>query len=542
MADNTGADLTVTAPQNLANMDASASMKAIEKEIRGGLMGHTDRLDAARDNVEFYHGRNLAYIRRRESEEFIDYVGRPKRTSKITRKVVRKLTEDLYNPGPTRKLENGTAEDAWLQQYVYAPCHVNALMQCADRMATLNATCAIQAVATGRPEKPLDLFVWGAESFVPFFRTGDHTDPWAVVTITLVVAGNKKHRRLELWSKDEFRVYTTKEVDVNSTAGGTIAQFRPDLSGTPAGVGLNPYGVLPFTFVHDEMPITDFWEGGFGTSLRDCNQELDRELSDLAQHAWKFLNPDKYYINVSANQRDEKRPGGWQHLRPGLDAEGDAAKEPKAVIVQTDMRVQEVWMNIMNYANCTLEELDVPLVAIREDASTDLSGIAIVAKHLPLLARTKARQVPFGLYETKLATLALNVCGTFYSIPQLAAAGTAPSLLTNFPPPSFPLPTPERDAADLFELEQGWTSELMIVQKRYGMTREQALDHLKQVAKDRKQTATIFTGMQVVAPGTLPVDPNAAAATNTGGPGGGPGPTDGTQDDEAAQGTGQGER
>src|SRR5947209_902794 len=104
--------------------DVGLSLDMIEEEIEQGLPLHADRLVAAYDCEEFFAGRNAAYIPRRESEEWRDYVKRPKRTSKLTRKVIRTLAGGLYCPGPTRRLKDGAGPDAFLQD-VYEKNHVN---------------------------------------------------------------------------------------------------------------------------------------------------------------------------------------------------------------------------------------------------------------------------------------------------------------------------------------------------------------------------------------------------------------------------------
>jgi hypothetical protein len=493
-----------------ADADTAPSLDAIHQEALDGFPGHADRMNNARENNDFYYCRNAAYLERRESEDYQDFIRRPKRFSRITHKVIKVLARDLYNPGPTRKLEGADDADSFLQS-VYEKNYVNALMQKADRLATLNATCAIQAVATGRPEKPIKLYVWGAQEFIPFFAQGEVAEPWAIATIAVDPKGTKKRRRVELWSAREHRVYVTGWSDTLQTFGGTRFEYMPRMSGyfdddlDQWQTGVNPYGVLPFCFVHDELPVCDFWEGGIGTALRECNQELDRELSDLAQHLKVHMNPDAFLRGVAAEWRREKRPGGWQPLIAAIGPDGEQQAPPEAFYVQPQLSVDHAWFDIEKYANSTLEELDVPLVAVRDYASTDLSGIAIVARSIPLLSRTKGRQVPFIAYETALARLILSVAGNYYGEESLAAAAAA-SLSVTFPTPRFPLPTPERDAEDQFEVENHIKSLLMVIQERKGMTRDQAIEHVEQVKEDDDLLTQLYPEPTFAAP-----DPNAQA-------------------------------
>src|SRR4051812_41543049 len=91
--------------------DVGLSLDIIEEEIEAGLPLHADRLCEAFDNEEFYACRNAAYVARRESEDWVAFVKRPKRTSKVTSKVIKTLAKGLYNPGPTRRVKNGADVD-----------------------------------------------------------------------------------------------------------------------------------------------------------------------------------------------------------------------------------------------------------------------------------------------------------------------------------------------------------------------------------------------------------------------------------------------
>jgi hypothetical protein len=485
--------------------DVGLSLDQIEEEIEEGLRLHADRLVAAYDNEEYLACRNAAYVPRRESEEWRDYMRRPKRTSKLVRKAIFTLGKNLYSPGPTRRLKNGAAQDAFLQD-VYEKNHINAVMKQADRKATLNGYCAIQAHATGRPEKPIQLYLWSAHELVCWTWPDDPTEVWAVVTITRERRARgmifEQRVRYDAWTRDEHRVYLSGWKPVPypwdyCTLGyrglfGVPSQIQMDISGEPAGSGKNPYGILPFSFAHNETVVSDFYEGGVGTPLRECNAEIDRELSDLAQHAREFMDPDRFLRGVSASWRREKRAGQWQVLTPGKNAEGDAAKDPEALIVQADLAIEAVWFNAQAYTNNTFEDLDVPLVAVRIDASTDLSGIAIVGKHMPLIERARERQPVFAIAEKDLAAMVLHVAGAAYNEPALTAASVDVDMELLWPAPRFPLPTPERDLEDKWEMDEGAKSLIDVVAEREGCTHEEAWEVIVRVQEDNAKLATIL--------------------------------------------------
>ena len=71
----------------------------------------------------------------------------------------------------------------------------------------------------------------------------------------------------------------------------------------------------------------------------------------------------------------------------------------------------------------------------------DASGIAIVVKQLPLLTRTKQRQVPFSRAEQSIAAMVLDVGGYASGDEALARAGAAARLETIWPEPCIPVPS-----------------------------------------------------------------------------------------------------
>jgi hypothetical protein len=75
-----------------------------------------------------------------------------------------------------------------------------------------------------------------------------------------------------------------------------------------------------------------------------------------------------------------------------------------------------------------------------------------------------------------------------------AAAARAPGLdlLLSWPEPRIPIPGPERDQSDAWEIGLGVKSRLAVAEERYGLTRAQALEHLKQVADDEREARAIL--------------------------------------------------
>ena len=179
------------------------------------------------------------------------------------------------------------------------------------------------------------------------------------------------------------------------------------------------------------------------------------------------------------------------------------------MLVQAELAVEAVWENLTRYMNTTLEDLDVPLVAVQSDASTDLSGIAIVAKHVPLLERTKERQPLFAIAETDLAGVVLVAAGNYYGQPQLALAGESVELDLVWPAPRFPLPTPERDLADTWELDNGVKSLVDVVAERQGSTHPAAKETIERVIADNAWLKSVMPKPDVVDAQGNVIDPDA---------------------------------
>ena len=122
------------------------------------------------------------------------------------------------------------------------------------------------------------------------------------------------------------------------------------------------------------------------------------------------------------------------------------------------------------------------------ESATLPSGAALVAEQKPLQDYAVERREPFRLYEQSLASITLKVAGAYYGRPDLTAAAELPLSLT-WPAVTIDLPGPEQDAADAASVAAGYESPVMIVMRRFGMSRQQALSHMQQVADDHAELA-----------------------------------------------------
>jgi hypothetical protein len=482
----------------------------LDRQARAGFSGSIrDCWDTYRVNEDFFGMRNLKHLEARESETPKDFEWRPKQFSRMTRRAVRCLTNDLYSPGPTRKVEGSTEADSFLQD-LYEKRHINALMQRADRKATLNGTCAVQVVATGNeddPESaPLRLYLWGRDEFHAFAKEDDPCCIEAVVTWSVVEQEGKKFRRYEVWTAEKHRVYETKPVDVRhwtETSGGTAAQLKTDEA--------NEYGCVPFAFVHNELPVDTFGAEGIGTALREANAEVDRMLSDLAELIQMYTGPKPFIRGVPSSFRFNDKAGRFQILKSTAESrDGDSNLQPDPFYLQPEVNIESTWFHIREFANNTFQDLEVPIEAVRGDLTggSDLSGVALAIKWEPLKKYVEARQPAFAVYETDLAKVCLRVAGTYYQMPGLVAASEDLSLTVEWPERQVGARTVESDQLDANDLADGLQSRIGLLMQRRGYTRQQAIEHLKQLAKDRKEEEQILGPMEPPPqPGQPPGDP-----------------------------------
>lgn len=459
----------------------TSDVRAIVEEVEKGLPHDRLRISSALENQAFYDLDGDRYAPRREAETAFDFTERPQRETGFTQEVVDVLCEHQYSCGPARKAEDAAADE--FLQGVYEDVHIDAVMHEAEILSTLNDVAAIEVQATNDPDHPLALRVWGAEEFTVFVSPDDPRTPIAVVTIDRV----NEQTRYRLWLKDVVRTFVTKAYNPNMTSGGRIA-----VEANPPEP--NTYGCLPFSFVHYKDPIRRFWTPGPGTFLRKVELRLNARLSQIDNSATKDADPIGFLSGVGPEFNFEVGTGRFVRLySPPTMVGGDfvGPTEPKAFYLQADLRLAEHWLDVTNFANQALEAARVPLTAVRMDQSGATSGIQIVAEQAPLLNRAKSRRPMFVRYETDLARVALVVAGNHYDRPELVEAAKSLRLLMSWPEPTIPIPGSDRDNHDEWELRMGLTSRIQLLMQRRGMTRDQAVAHLKQLKKDEDEADAI---------------------------------------------------
>jgi hypothetical protein len=353
----------------------------------------------------------------------------------------------------------------------------------AEQLSTVNDVCAIEVKATNDLDQPIDLQIWGGEEFAVFLDPTDQRKPYAVVTIDRV----DQQTRFRLFFSDEIITFVTRKANFGESMPGVIAYQLGDPEP-------NTYGMLPFTFVPYGPQVRRFWTPGPGTFLRRGEKRINDRLSKLDEHIEKYLNPIGIFKNVSAEFNPEVGPGRFLRLMRGMAGyTGDGYQdqgEPSAEYLQAMLGVEQVWADIREYSGQLAEAIDLPPSALRLDYSDAPSGLSIIIRQAPLLSRARQRRPIYQWAETNLAQTVCKCYGNHYDKPEYVT----------WPEPRIPIPGPERDQRDAFELSNGSKSRFQIIEERYGLTRDQAVEHFQQVADDETEADQIM-------PPPAPIDP-----------------------------------
>jgi len=455
--------------------------------IRDGLTNEFNpRIDDAIRNQRFYEGKTEQYIRYRDAENVWDHEQKPKRTTNITRRAVNALCEHLYVPGPARRVENSEEADAWLQS-VYEANHVNAKFLRADRLSTLNDVAMFQVAAAGTDatldpnvaeamgDAPLIIHVRGSEEFAVWCSPETPTKPWAVCVISMY----DETRQFQLWTATNIYTFKTEKLGLSQTTGGRVARYVPEESGE------NPYGILPFSFFHYELPVRDFWNDSPGTDIANANYQLNMDMTDTANSVSIYRNKMMLAYNVRSDWKPIFTPGCITHV-PGMPNQTQTGLEPRIEALEGTIDIGGSWQDMDEYRSVIYEDNGIPEAAIRMKQQSAASGIAILSEQAPLLTRAQARRSMAMIYEKDLARVCFAVSGAYYDIPENTEVAAQLQLSCTWSEPEIPIPGPERDQADEWEVANNYASEVTVLMRRRGLSRDAAKAELEQVMEDKK--------------------------------------------------------
>lgn len=459
--------------------------EAIEKEILAGFPNEKGELEKRQRRNRAYEGDFAA--------EMSAWPFKPetRRESRIMRRVVEVLSGLLYKDGPTRQLGGAKAASAWLER-IYSEHAVDALLQEADALALVNEVAAIEvygAVGEESLESPLGFNVWGADSLLVWLDPDNCRRPGAVG----VLDEFDESRRLRLWTRDELRTYQTGKAGLGRTAGGTAYRRSARRA--------NPYGILPFAFVHANYPARHFWSNGPGEYLRKLNYHINYRLSKIADDVI-HNRPIGVLRGTAAgwNFPSDRVAGEFTAIPTGADAAG-AGPETRAEYIVCDLGyLGEDLKALQADLEHSLQMIGVPGSAIRMEQSGVASGVALVVEQIPLVEWAERRQRPFARYERQLARVTLTVASAHAESNAAAGYGDVGELLgidpaelraaledlrfnCRYPDLRAPMPGPQRDAADQFRLDSGLTCRVELLRERERLTEAEAKAKFRRIAK-----------------------------------------------------------
>ncbi|HEY2154683.1 MAG TPA: hypothetical protein VGH33_03570 [Isosphaeraceae bacterium] len=485
-----------------------------DSEIRAGLRNETERLKDARDNRRFADEAFEEYPTRQEHTRHarIDY----RRTSSIMKRVIQVLTANLYKANPTRQLSASPEATAWLER-AYARNAMLPKWQEVDRLTHIGDLAAFQFAGDVDPDVPVRIHVWGADQLVWWLDPEDQTRVLGVATLDAF----DNQRRLTLWTAEEKRVYlTSKSQGPTQTAGGTAYRLADAIA--------NPYrdedgaGVLPFSFAHYKFPATDFHQPGPGNALRRLNDYVNFDIDEVADAKRYMARPIGIASGVAPTWAPpaQIRPGMFLNLSDGgaPDAMGNGPEGSLSYLESSPGWIGESWDDLNRYIDHSLECHGVPPGTIRMSADA-ASGIALMAEQAPILARAESRRVPFAFYEADAARTCLRVAAAHLresgaDARLLDVALDDLSLSLRWPPLYVLLPGAERDASDEWRVQMGIASRIGLLMEREDLTRDQAVERLRQIAADAALATAL--GIAPAPAGAPPVQPETTADLDPG--------------------------
>ena len=457
---------------------AGPTLSRIEAEIRAGLPNEQERLGHALANLEFYEGDFSRHPVRPPGASYDQY--RYSRHTLIMQRVIKTLTSNLYKAGPDRKLPFHPEAELWLAN-VYRRLLVDALWQQADRLSMVSDVAAFQVVGDIDPDCPVKIHLWDSSCFNVWVHPDDPCQPIAVATIDRY----DEQTRVRLWTADVVQTWLSEKLKEGQTAGGRTLRFESELA--------NPYGCLPFCFVHVELPTRHFWTGGFGTHLANVNDYTNFFLTEHSDCVRYNTRPVVVLKGVRPGWRPPTpiQPGDvWDLPADTGDEASNQARDASAEYLQAETGfIQAGWDDCQQYLDHVLEMVGVPPSTIRMEQRSAMSGVAFVAEQIPLILWAMGRQRPFAKYEDCLAKLVLTVgskhlANNAVSSAALEAAAADPGLVLRWPDMFPDLPGPDRDTADQWLLDNGMTSRTQILMRREHLTHPEAQARLEEIAED----------------------------------------------------------
>jgi len=223
--------------------------------------------------------------------------------TKLTSRIIDKKSE-VYKLAPLRTFGDETERN---EDYQDITKKKNIRLKVAERQANLLGTIGFRPFVT--PKNTFDYLM--VRDFQAVFDVG--LEPTAI-RYPVATAALEKDVIYMYWS-DEFNFLMTAD-NVTIKEAEQLERF-----GVPED-GVNPYGVIPFVYLHNKEIIDDFWNtAGNADDLANANLHINMKLTEMS-HKYRFKSFNPVWITgVDAKSSDVKF--GYDRVLTIADSEAD---------------------------------------------------------------------------------------------------------------------------------------------------------------------------------------------------------------------------
>jgi hypothetical protein len=205
--------------------------------------------------------------------------------TKITKRVINKVAE-VYKLAPQRFFGDNTEQD---DKYKEITPTKNNWLKLSERQVRLLGTVGLRP-GVNAEKKAFDYFM--IRNFQAYFKN-NNTKPFAI-RYPVMEAANEQDIIYEFWSEregespGEHLLISANNVDITNPEMLERFNIPED--------GINPYDVIPYTWLHSEEIIDDFWNtGGNANDLINANLHINMKLTEMS-HKYRFKSFNPIYI------------------------------------------------------------------------------------------------------------------------------------------------------------------------------------------------------------------------------------------------------
>lgn len=253
--------------------------------------------------IEYYNGEQEQYIAKYiKLDQKLDAF--PFYWTKLTSRIIDKKSE-VYKLAPQRTFGDKTERD---ESYEDITKKKNIRLKVAERQTNLLGTIGFRPFVTPGEKKRFDYLM--VRDFQAVFDVG--IEPTAIRYPVATAA-------LE---KDVIYMYWSDKFNYLMTADNVTIKEKEQLErfGVPED-GKNPYGEIPFVYLHNKEIIDDFWNtAGNADDLANANLHINMKLTEMS-HKYRFKSFNPVYITgVDTKSADIK----WAYDKALAISDSDA--------------------------------------------------------------------------------------------------------------------------------------------------------------------------------------------------------------------------